>query len=65
MVLPFITIPLAMWTWFFLPALPFSDRQKRSEWLQGISLFYNLLWTGLFFTATMMMYDDTDTHKPG
>lgn len=64
MVLPFSTVPLMMWAWSFLPALPLPSFEKSFGWVQGVGLFYNLVFTGLYFIAALMIYDDKDTYKP-
>lgn len=64
-IMPFTVYPVMMWMWFFLPAIPFKWNSKSIEWVKGISLFFNLITSICFFAGAMIMYDDSDTYKPG
>lgn len=63
-ILVMITFPILMWIWLFLPAMSFTWTGTWAVWLQGISLFCNLVITICFFTWAMITYDDTNTYKP-
>ncbi|KAJ4302705.1 hypothetical protein N0V90_001595 [Kalmusia sp. IMI 367209] len=64
-ILPFSVIPTCMAAWMLLPGVPFMRTGgKGTEWLRGVSLFYNITMTAFFFTGAMMLYDEDNTYKP-
>lgn len=63
--LPFLVGLATMLAWLFLPSLTFFVKWDKASWCQSVGLLYNLGNTILLFICAIIIYDDSETYKPG